>query len=257
MRDDTSLPNVDLKEPNSRRAIVAGLASHGIVLLRGGNGRESLIRAGRSLLTIRLHRDSDDDGVTTIVQRPVPEGSSVTGFSDRALWPHTDGSAVERPPRVLMLGCIQPAQAGGHSHVVDGRTLYDEIARTDLAMLTALSTPRSAYFGGGLGHLGAVFQEIENDRMAIRIRFDALARFSPVVTPYIGRLRALAQDRTITLDLREGDGYVVLNDRWLHGRSQFSGERTMLRIVGDPHSYLGLRSGFQPTVTGAGPLRAA
>jgi hypothetical protein len=257
MRDDRSLPNVDLQDPNSRPAVVAGLASHGIVLLRGGNGRDSLIRTARSLLTIRLHRDSDDDGVTTIAQRPAPEGSSVMGFSDRELWPHTDGSAVEQPPRVLMLGCIRPAHAGGRSHVVDGRTLYDEIARTDIAMLTALLTPRSAYFGGGLGHLGAVFQQIENDRMAIRIRFDALARFSPVVAPYIGRLRALVQDRTITLDLREGDGYVVLNDRWLHGRSQFSGARTMLRLAGDPHSHLGLRSGFQPAMTGARPLRVA
>lgn len=257
MHDDDGMPYVDLREPNSGRDIVTGLASHGIVLFRGGNDRASLVHAARSLLMIRIHRDSDIDGATTIARRPATTGPSVLGFSDRQLWPHTDGTAVERPARVVMLGCLRPAQAGGRSHIVDGRALYEQIAQTDPIMLSALTTPRSAHFGSGSGHLGAVFQHIGRDRMAIRIRFDALTRFSPTVAPYIDRLRELVCARALTLDLREGEGYVLLNDRWLHGRSQFTGERIMLRLAGDPLPHVGIPGGFQPMLIGSPPLRAA
>jgi alpha-ketoglutarate-dependent taurine dioxygenase len=247
MRDLSELPHVDLRDPDRTAQIVRGLIMHGITIFGGGIGRDDLLRAARILTTIRTHRDSDSDGVTTIAQRPVlADGTSLAGFTDGGLSPHTEGSALDRPPRVLMLACIRPAQVGGRSHLVDGRDLYDEIARTDADMLAALSAPRSAYFGGGSGHLGAVFQRTGQGRIAVRLRFDELARFSPTLMLCIDRLRTLAQDLAIALDLREGDGYILLNDRWLHGRTQFAGHRLMLRIIGDPLARHELPSGFCP-----------
>ena len=259
MWDASDLPRVDLRDLDSTTQIMTGLAVHGITIFHRGAGRDELLHAAQSLITIRTHRDSDPDGVTAIVQRPSVLGATgLTGFTDHELWPHTDGSAVDRPPRVLMLACVRPARAGGHSHLVDGRDLYDEIAATDPVMLTALSAPRTAYFGGSSGHLGAVFEQTDQGRVSIRLRLDEMARFSPTVRPYADRLRTLVQDRTVAVDLRAGDGYIVLNDRWLHGRSWFTGQRLMLRVLGDPMPHVALPGGFRPTVTPrSAALRAA
>ncbi|MGN9915836.1 TauD/TfdA family dioxygenase [Micromonospora palomenae] len=247
MRDVADLPHVDLRDPDSAARILSGLTTHGITIFQGGIGREELLCAAQSLITIRTHRDSDSDGVTTIAQRPAAnDGTSLTGFTDRELRPHTEGSAVCRPPRVLMLACLRPAQTGGRSQLVDGRDLYDKIARTEPAMLAALSKPRSAYFGRGSGHLGAVFQQTTEGRIAVRLRLDELARFSPMLVSSIDRLRTLVQQQTIPVDLREGHGYILLNDRWLHGRTRFTGNRLMLRIIGDPLSTHALPTGFCP-----------
>jgi alpha-ketoglutarate-dependent taurine dioxygenase len=258
MRDVDDLPQVQLGDPDSTARILRGLTAHGITIFKGGTERDNLLCAARSLIRIRTHRDSDSDGVTTITQRPAAEcaKTSLAGFTDRELWPHTEGSAVLRPPRVLMLACLRPAQSGGRSSLVDGRALYDEIARTEPAMLSALSTPRSAYFGGGSGHLGAVFEQTTDGRIAVRLRLDELARFAPMLMPSIDRLRALIQQQTIAVDLREGQGFFLLNDRWLHGRTRFTGNRLMLRIIGDPLSTYALPGGFRPAEAPQPALRS-
>ncbi|MFE9958943.1 TauD/TfdA family dioxygenase [Micromonospora sp. NPDC005299] len=259
MRDFNDLPHVDLRDPDSTARILNGLTTHGITIFQGGIERNHLLRAARSLISIRAHRDSDSDGVTAIARRPASKDgrTSLAGFTDRQLWPHTEGSAVCRPPGVLMLACLRPAQTGGRSHLVDGRELYDEIVRTEPAMLAALSMPRSAYFGGGSGHLGAVFEQTTEGRITVRLRLDELARFSPMLLSSIDRLRRLVQQLTIPVDLGAGHGYFLLNDRWLHGRTRFTGNRMMLRIIGDPLSTDRLPSGFCPAEAPHRALRAA
>lgn len=118
-------------------------------------------------------------------------------------------------------------------------------------MLAALSAPRSAYFGGASGHLGSVFERAGDGRVAVRLRLDSLVRFSPAASLYVSRLHELVQRLSIPLDLAVGDGYVLLNDRWLHGRKRFTGGRTMLRLIGDPPLSCELPRGFQPAPCGA------
>jgi hypothetical protein len=51
--------------------------------------------------SIRTHRDSDAEGVTTIEQRMAFAATdSLAGFTDRELLPHTDGSAVAELSRL-------------------------------------------------------------------------------------------------------------------------------------------------------------
>jgi hypothetical protein len=107
--------------------------------------------------------------------------------------------------------------------------------------------PGSAYFGGGPGHLGSIFEERDGHRVAVRLRFDDLIRFSPAASLYVARLRELVRQRAITLDLTVGEGYVLLNDRWLHGRRRFLGDRMMLRLIGDPLPEYRMTPGFLPT----------
>jgi hypothetical protein len=59
MRDDSDLPHVDLRDPDSTAGILAGLSTHGVTIFHGGIGREELTRLARTLMTVRAHRDSD------------------------------------------------------------------------------------------------------------------------------------------------------------------------------------------------------
>jgi hypothetical protein len=56
----------------------------------------------------------------------------------------------------------------------------------------------------------------------------------------------------LRLDLRNGDGYVALNDRWLDGRTRFTGDRVMLRLADDPLPTLSVQ-GFPSTPVGYSP----
>jgi TfdA family taurine catabolism dioxygenase TauD len=245
MRDVSELPHVDLQDPHCGTDIVSALATHGIAIFHHAIDRQHLVRTARSLITIRAHRDADADGVTTIAQRrTLSTRTSTTGFTDRELWPHTEGSAVDPPPRILIVCCARPAERGGRVHLIDGSDLYQQISGSNPAMLTALAAPRSAFFGGGSGHLGAIFEKADEDRIVIRLRFDDLIRFSPTVAPFIVPLRGLTQSHVVTYNPGEGDGYILLNDRWLHGRTSFFGDRRMMRLIGDPLNSNDIPRGF-------------
>jgi alpha-ketoglutarate-dependent taurine dioxygenase len=84
-------------------------------------------------------------GVAAIKRRFSIATGSLAGFTDRKMVPHTDGSSVAEPPRILMLACTRRARSGGQIVLVDGCGLYQEIAESDPAMLEALRAPRSAY----------------------------------------------------------------------------------------------------------------
>jgi hypothetical protein len=49
------------------------------------------------------------------------------------------------------------------------------------------------------------------------------------------------------LVLDAGQGYILDNYRWLHGRRAFSGQRVMDRIHGNPLATLGMSPGFRPS----------
>ncbi len=230
MNDVPDLARFDLREPESASRVADALRQQGIAMLSGLTDRTALLRAGRSLMTPRIHRDSDSAGVTTIERRFSTAIGSLSG--------------------ILMLACARRPRSGGQIVLADGYGLYREIAETDPAMLDALRAPRSAYFGSGSGHLGSVFEDQGGHRVAVRLRFDDLVRFSPAASLYVGRLRELVRLRAITLDLAVGEGYVLLNDRWLHGRRRLVGDRTMLRLTGDPLPEHQVASGFLSVGTG-------
>src|SRR5262249_21328518 len=157
--------------------------------------------------------------------------------------------SLPRPPSLLLLACVTPANAGGETFVVDGKALREMLATEEPESLRALATPRSAYFGDGTGRLGSVFEDVGSNRLALRLRLDGLGRFSPDATHALSKLRELIGRFQVAFRLNAGQGYAVQNGRWLHGRGRFSGHREMLRILGHPLPGRPLRYGFKPTVT--------
>jgi len=239
---------IDLRQPSATRRLYRHLAACGIAVVGGIDDRSCAIGFARSVMAIMPHRDADPDGATTIRRRrDVGNRAGFAGFGDDELRPHTEGTALPYPPRMLILVCHRRAERGGDTVLADGRDVYDEVAR-DEDMLMALSTVRSACFGAPPGHVGSVFAATTDGRVSIRLRLDDLVQFTPATARYAGRLRLIVERHTYVVRLAEGHGLVLLNDRWLHGRTRFVGDRTMFRILGDPLPRFALPPGFAPGV---------
>lgn len=225
--------------------LVAELAAHGLVLLDDLTSTDHLLRLARSIATVVPHRDSDASGLTTIADVGGQVRSGFAGFSACALNPHTDRSGVANPPALLMMLCGRPAANGGECIVVDGKAVYDDLARSHPEAAKALSAPRSVLFGGAAGCLGSVFSPA-GDRIAIRLRLDDLVQFSPEAICWLAVLRTVISQHAAVFKLNAGQGYILDNHRWLHCRRAFTGRRVMYRVHGDPLPHLGITPGFRP-----------
>lgn len=104
---------------------------------------------------------------------------------------------------------------------------------------------RTAYFGGAAGYVGAVFESAGPERWTIRLRLVELVRFAPHAVPHGEILREVIDRHTMSLRLGKGQGFVLDNTRWLHGRRSITGPRVMLRALGEPHPRLPLERGFR------------
>ncbi|ONI81858.1 hypothetical protein ALI22I_37295 [Saccharothrix sp. ALI-22-I] len=224
--------------------LVDVLARRGLVLVDGLADSADLLRLARSVATVVPHRDSASDGVTTLVDLGPAAPSGFAGFSACALDPHTDRSGVAHPPALLMLSCSRPATSGGECVLIDGQSVYLDLAEAEPEALAALCAPRSVLFGGASGHLGAIFSEDAERQVTVRLRMDDLAQFSPEVSRWLPTLRATIDRHAIELDLTAGQGYILDNHRWLHGRRAFSGHRVVHRVNGNPLPHLGIQTGI-------------
>lgn len=78
---------------------------------------------------------------------------------------------------------------------------------------------------------GNIFVKEEDGSYTIRYRRDEFAYFSFPVLEELERLDKLLYKHSLMLKLSAGDGYIINNRRWLHGRKDFSGEREFLRLL--------------------------
>lgn len=225
----------------------------GLVTVDGLVTREAVLAFARRIMDITAHRDSDPDGLTVIrdtgrhAHRP-----GFAGLGSGELTPHTDGSGLPRPPRLLLLVCAQQAKAGGTPLVADGLAAHQELMARRPDAVAALSEPRTAYFGGADGHLAQVFTAVGDRRVAIRLRWDGLVRWSPLVHPYLPFLRAAIVRHLQPLPLQAGAGYLLDNQRWLHARTAFTGPRRYYRCLGE--SRFALPCGFHTAQSATSPL---
>jgi len=211
------------------------LSTSDLLFLDGLNSRSTVLDFATQIMDITPHPDSDPDGLTVIRDTGRHDGrEGFAGLTNGEVLPHTERSSIPNPPRLMMLVCDTAATAGGQCLLADGHAIYDDLAEHNPEALEALSTPRSAYFGGADGHLGAIFTPGPDGHPAIRLRWDALVRFSPLAQPYLRVLRATIDRHQQVRTLGPGQGYVLDNTRWLHARTAFTGPRVCYRALGRP-----------------------
>lgn len=241
-------------------SLVATLALDGVVLLRQADVHDVRTLLGWWAEPVS-HPHQAAEGLTVIAPGEVPTRSTgnEAGFTSRGLPPHTDRSGHSQAPSLLATVMVSPAPPGGRALLVDGaavlanlRRQFDEPAIAGLRLRTQ---------DGGLAT--SVF-EFDGDLIRIRYRDDPVARPANAAgrEDVVARLRRLIVAATTSRPLRAGDGYILHNHRFLHGRTGFTGGRRLVRLlakVKDSHPYAWLNRGFSSAgseSTGSGGERS-
>jgi len=223
---------VDLRSPEFLDRTVEVLNEFGFATFDGLSSPEDLLPIAAQFGNVIIHRDSDARGITTIAPKEGAESvSGLAGFTNKELFLHTDGTAMDNPASFLLIYCNQPAESGGESMLLDGKKLYEELAKTNPVLLEELKLPGSAVFGSAQNqHKGSIL-EIADGLKTLRFRYDELGIYSPTVTQNIPELLAIMDGLQVKFSVKKGQGYIVNNRRSLHGRTPFVGNREMFRVL--------------------------
>ncbi|ATL70602.1 TauD/TfdA family dioxygenase [Nocardia terpenica] len=225
--------------------VAAKLAADGLARFEGIRTRAQLVTLGASLGRVVPHRDSGPDGVTTLMHRGKLGGrAGFEGFGNGALAPHTDRSGIPEPPALLMVICGRKGR-GGDCIAIDGRSVYLDLITSNPQAVQAFSQPNTVLFGGAAGYLGSIFEHTADGRVRIRYRRDELAKFAPGIVRWLPALSDAVERHMVQFGLEPGQGYVLHNHRWLHGRTRYTGDRVIYRLSLNPHEEFAIPSGFE------------
>ncbi|WP_128435052.1 TauD/TfdA family dioxygenase [Streptomyces cyaneus] len=225
---------IDLTVPGAEERI-AGRRETGFVTVDGLASRTAVLTFATRIMHLVPHRDSDPDGLTTICDtRRDAHRAGLAGFGNGPLDPHTERSGTPNPPRPVLLVCGQTGATDEECLLTGGQAVHYDLSTGDRQAGAALAQPRTAFFGAGDGHTTQVFTAHDGLRVSVRLRFDGLARWNPIVQPYLPQLRATAGRHQVRLDLAPGQGYLLDNERRLHARRAFTGDRLFCRALGKP-----------------------
>jgi hypothetical protein len=186
---------------------------------------------------IRTHRDANEDGVTVVAPNEVETGrTGLQGFSYQPLFPHTDRTIAALPPDLVFIWCEEASATGGVSLLVDASDVYRELCVSSPEIVEQLRQPDAAVFeSDGAFIRSPVFfeSELQSGRVCVRFRYDKLLYINCAYIAAIPILKATISAKATRVRLRPGQGYIVSNTRWLHGRSGFSGSRRFMRLLID------------------------
>jgi len=172
---------------------------------------------------------------------------------------HTDRSGWAKPPAILATALKTPATGGGGASLfVDGREVaqYIRVHEPALYDMMVSTSPSHTSFKSDDGSFAArpIIVRLQQDQdedqshessesdeeggmrdMIIRFRLDGGIRFSPAMLSMLPRLEDLICERAFGVELSAGQGYIVDNHRFLHGRTAFEGDREILRVLAHSH----------------------
>lgn len=221
-------------------SLPALIARHGLVFFE--NMPEADLDDMIDALGSRIaHPDSGADGATRLhappgASTPVLAGEQ-RGFSRRSLYPHTDRSSTPQPPPLLVFWCDKPSRHGGDSVFVDGLRIWKVLNRARPDSLAALESPDNFLFSYQDNvWRSPVFERHSASRRSVRFRGDNLLYANAVAWPHLRLFAKTLEANMVRLKLGAGQGYIVQNSRWLHGRTRFFGERTCRRVLLNPHA---------------------
>src|SRR6266566_3232296 len=244
--------HLDVAGASAEEQVARALARDGMVTFDAIRSRGELLQLCNWLGTIMKHRDADDAGLTRIAKRSdILPAEGYQAFTSSHLTLHTDGSSTPEPATLVVLWCVRPATEGGMSLFVDGKQIYQVLAKEYPQVLETLSTPNSALFAGSEPPVyGSVFSTHADGSIFVRFRYDGLGYYAAPVCSVLPIFLDLLERYTLSFPLQKQQGYILQNGRWLHGRTAFRGEREMYRVLirTDPATSLGtsVHLGFQP-----------
>ncbi len=194
--------------------------------------RQELLELSSGFGELLMHRDAEPDTVTVV--KHVPSMAGLDGYAGLAagpLRPHTDGSGNDVVPKYITLWCSRNEGVGGECTMTDAAAVIEDLLRINPWVVDMLSGDNAAiYKSGNEQYAGPVIWK-DNETWRIRLRIDSNGYFSAEALHAVDVFREAIAARTFTFPLEPGEGYVIDNERYLHGRLTFNGEREMLRTL--------------------------
>jgi gamma-butyrobetaine dioxygenase len=221
-----------MTDDSALRSALAAIADDGAVLLKGAPAAPGELEAivGR----FGYMRETNYGRLFDVRVTAAPDNLA---FTDLGLAPHTDNPYRDPPPSLQLLHCIETADHGGETILVDGFAAAETLKRTNAAAFDALcATPILFAWRDTDNLLQSCAPMIEQNSAgavrALRVNDRALAAqpgaswrnayhtFSEILADPAAQLR---------LTLEVGDILIFDNRRILHGRTAYSGAARWLQ----------------------------
>jgi hypothetical protein len=198
--------------------------------------------------TSQKHARNSIDGITEIVGSSKPNESHHQVISQIEFFPHTDGhylNGIRRDkgdrflrvtaPHLILLQCVEPAQIGGTSLLVDGQKILQTIIQREPKLLKPLFARNvtGVLRGDHLVMDIPIFQQLAHRRYAIRFSYDRDFLFVPEVRNAFARFNEnyiLNPAYSWHSRLEKNEICIIDNQRLLHGRTAFQGQRILRRL---------------------------
>ncbi|PKX98638.1 putative haloacid dehalogenase-like hydrolase [Aspergillus novofumigatus IBT 16806] len=157
------------------------------------------------------------------------------GYSSEELFFHTDRSGWDEPPRILMSTLKSRSEAGGESLLADGYQVLGALKQEDEKLYDLITNSKHTSFRSDdeVFVPRAIF---DREKGILRFRFDDSIQLSASMVSRFSRLQDIIYENAFVVSLQPGQGYILDNHRYLHGRASFSGSRELLRVLVKPHA---------------------
>ncbi|KAL4952344.1 HAD-like domain-containing protein [Aspergillus filifer] len=150
------------------------------------------------------------------------------GYSSEELYFHTDRSGWGHPPRILVSNLKSKSLDGGASMLADSSLILKEIKENGFYDLVTNSKHSSFRSDDGVFVPRPIFDETTG---LFRFRFDDGIQLSASLVIRFPQLLDIMYRNSFAVPLQQGQGYMVDNHRFLHGRTSFTGARELLRAL--------------------------
>jgi len=203
---------------------VEQLSRHGYLVLRGDSANPKVDMAQAETFANRLGyvRHTIFGGLWDLTPNLAEHAD--TAYSSVYLGPHTDATYSHDAPGLQYFLCVQPAESGGESLLVDGFAIARELVETEPEMAAALASIAvpGRYIEPGV-HLRAERPVFRTDARGVlrQVSFNNYDRAPFLLPPGTEDRFYRAYGRFAS----PGDVMVFDNWRAMHGRNAFTGYR--------------------------------
>jgi hypothetical protein len=209
---------------------IAKLKKNGIIFFRDIHSTSVAEEIAQLFGLTQQNLDASNNGVTEISEEKSGKNiKNSRAFTRLHLYPHTDRSPLINPPKYVLNWVKEAALEGGESLLVDGWLLFKEMKDYYPAHLKILQKAIATFTDGINTYIGPIFKS-KNQKTIIRFRDDDCVLFSDEAKESIKCLKELIDQHLIVIKLNDGEGYLIDNTRWLHGRNGYSGHRFICRM---------------------------
>ncbi|KAL6237706.1 hypothetical protein BDW75DRAFT_228556 [Aspergillus navahoensis] len=217
--------------PSDLQGIQEDFYEHGIAFLKECDEAKLSKLAGQLGEVVRPRNEKiSGTGISNIRFEPSLVGK---GYSSDELYFHTDRSGWDRPPRILVSTLKSKSTSGGASMLADTTRILQDIKEQGEDFYELLTNAKYSSFRSDDGAFvpRPIFDQSSG---LFRFRFDDGIQLSASLVIRFPQLFDAIYRNSFAVALDEGQGYLLDNHRYLHGRTSFTGSRELLRALVNP-----------------------